>query len=167
MNAADLEQFLHRARAKTLELLDAVERAPDPPALLGWRPGPGRAHLAWQLMHIAATEDRHLHLRMLGGEPGEPAFVQRFASGSVPDDDIPSVAIIRKYLADRRDELLAHLRGLSPDALATKPHAAAPYAYADWFEVLALHEPYHHGQAHLTYNLFRATQDPRVKPVGH
>ena len=45
------------ARARTLGLLDSIEKEPDPQAVLSWRPGPGRAHIGWQLMHIAVTEE--------------------------------------------------------------------------------------------------------------
>ena len=167
MNQADLEGLLDLSRRRTVELLEAVAASPTPAAVLGWRPGPGRAHLAWQLMHVAATEDRHLHVRMTGGQPDEPVFVRRFASGSVPDDDVPSTEVIRGYLAGQRDALTAHLRTLSAADLAGKPNAAAPYVYQDWFQVLALHEAYHSGQAHLTYNLYRTTQDDSLGPVGH
>src|SRR4051812_32129772 len=102
MNVADLERLLVRARRKTLELLDAIEASPDPAAILAWRPGPGRAHVAWQLMHVAATDDRHLNVRMRGGEAKEPEYVRRFAGGSTPDDDVPGVAAIRAYLQERR-----------------------------------------------------------------
>lgn len=158
MNQADLERLLTLSRRKTLELLDAVAASPAPAAALGWRPGPGRAHLAWQLMHVAATEDRHLHVRMLGGEPREPESVRRFASGSVPDDDVPPVEVIRGYLIAQRDALLAHLRGLSEADLAVKPTPQAKAVYREWFQILAWHEAHHHGQAHLTFNLYRAAQ---------
>jgi hypothetical protein len=167
MNQADLEGLLNLSRRRTLELLDAVGALAAPAGVLGWRPGPGRAHLAWQLMHIAATEDRHLHARMTGGEPQEPEWVRRFASGSVPDEDIPPVEVIRGYLVGQREALLAHLRGLSDDDLESKPNAAAPYVYREWFQVLAWHEAHHHGQAHLTYNLYRTTQDSSLGRVGH
>ena len=167
MNKADLEGLFDLSRRRTLELLDAVGASPAPATILGWRPGPGRAHLAWQLMHIAATEDKHLHVRMTGGAAQEPDFVRRFASGSVPDDDIPSMEVIRRYLVGQRDALLIHLRDLSEADLTLKPNASAPYVYSEWFQVLALHEAYHNGQAHLTYNLYRTTQDNSLGPVGH
>src|SRR5262245_148442 len=117
MNAADLERLFIYPRNKMFELLDAIEKTPDPQSVLGWRPGPGRAHIAWQMMHVAATDDRHLHVRMRGGEPAESELVRRFAGGSVPDDDIPTPAAVRRYLTSRREELLAHLRTLSEAAL--------------------------------------------------
>ncbi len=167
MNKTDLEDLLTRSRRKTIELLDAVETAAAPAAVLGWRPGPGRAHLAWQLVHVAATDDRHLTVRMTGGEPRDAELVRRFAGGSVPDDDIPTTAVVRAYLAERRDALLAHLRRLSEADLETKPNERAPWAYREWFQVLAWHEAHHHGQAHLTYNLYRAAHDAALPRVGH
>lgn len=167
MNRSDLEGLLNLSRRKTLELMDAVEASAAPAAVLGLRPGPGRAHLAWQFMHIAATEDRHLHVRMTGGEPREPELVRRFAGGSIPDDDIPAVGVIRGYLAGQREALLGHLRQLSEDDLASKPSEQAQWAYWEWFQVLAWHEAHHHGQAHLTYNLYRAAHDGSLARVGH
>lgn len=167
MNKTDLEAMLSLSRRKTLELLNAIETSAAPAAVLGWRPGPGRAHLAWQLMHIAATEDRHLNVRMTGGEPREPDLVQRFAGGSVPDDDVPPVGLIRSYLSAQRDALLTHLRRLSEDELGSKPSEQSQWAYGEWFQVLAWHEAHHHGQAHLTYNLYRAACDAGLVRVGH
>ena len=153
MNALDM---LSLPRRKTLELVTAIESATDSAAILAWRPGPGRAHVAWQLMHIAATDDRHLNVRMRGGSPAEPEFVKRFAGGSTPDDDIPSIQVIRSYLESQREAMLAHLRTLSEADLETKPNEQAPWIYREWIGVLAWHESHHHGQAHLTQNLFRA-----------
>ena len=37
-----LIKSLEFARARTLGLLDGIEKEPDPQAILAWRPGPGR-----------------------------------------------------------------------------------------------------------------------------
>src|SRR5262245_627753 len=108
MNKADLQELMEFSRKKTLELLDNLAKQPDPAKVLAWRPGSGRAHLAWQLMHLAATDDRHLGVRMKGGEPTEPEYVRRFAGGSTPDDNIPSLDEVRRYLTERREAILAH-----------------------------------------------------------
>ena len=162
-----LRQFLERSRRKTIELTEAIAARPNPAAALAWRPGPGRAHIAWQLMHVAATEDRHVHVRMKLGEAREPEFVRRFAGGSVPDDDIPTLDVIRRYLEDRRRELFDVIGTLSDADLGNKPNAQAPWAYGEWLQVLAWHEAHHHGQAHLTYNMYRAAHDPAAPKVGH
>jgi hypothetical protein len=166
MHNATLQSFLELCRRKTLELLDAIAASGDA-AVLGWRPGPGRAHIAWQLMHVASTDDRHLHVRMKGGEPRNADFVGRFAGGSVPDDDVPSIDVIRTYLAECRRDLLEHLRGLSDADFLIKPQPQAPWVYGEWFQVLAWHEAHHHGQAHLTYNLYRAATASAAPKVGH
>jgi uncharacterized damage-inducible protein DinB len=157
MNKADLQSILDHSRKKTIELLDSIAALPNSAAVLGWRPGPGRAHIAWQLMHIGATDDRHLNVRMRGGEPAAAEFVRRFAGGSTPDDDIPGIEQIRSYLTERRRALAEHLAGLRDADLPTKPTPQAPWPYEEWFRVLAWHEAHHHGQAHLTLNLYRST----------
>ena len=153
----ELLGFLDFSRQKTLGLLDAIAKEANPQAVLAWRPGPGRAHIAWQLMHIAATDDRHVHVRMLGGQPQEAEYVRRFAGGSTPDDDIPLVEETRRYLAAQRNELLAHLKKLEDAALDKKPTEQAPWTYREWLKVLAWHEAHHQGQAHMALNLYKAT----------
>src|SRR5437867_1110515 len=91
MAIADMIGFLDFSRQKTLALLDTLAKDANAQAILGWRPGPGRAHLAWQLMHIAATDDRHVHARMQGGQPQNAEYVRRFAGGSTPDDQVPTL----------------------------------------------------------------------------
>jgi DinB superfamily len=159
MNQADFVQLLELSRKRTNTLVDTIANRPDAPALLAWRPGAGRAHIAWQLMHIAATDDRHLNVRMRNGEPASAEFVRRFAGGSTPDDDIPAIDTIRNYLTQCRQAMLDHLRTLSDAQLATKPTPDAQWVYEEWFRVLAWHEAHHHGQAHLTFNLYRAATD--------
>jgi len=152
----EMISFLDFSRQRTLGLLDTLAKDPEAQAVLGWRPGPGRAHLAWQLMHIAATDDRHVHVRMLGGQPQAQEYVRRFAGGSTPDDDIPAVEEIRRYLSVQRQELLAHLKKLDDSALDKKPNDQAPWTYREWIKVLVWHEAHHQGQAHLTLNLYKA-----------
>jgi uncharacterized damage-inducible protein DinB len=159
MTFTDLFEMLDFSRQKTLGLVDNLAKQANVKATLGWRPAPGRAHLAWQLMHIAATDDRHVHVRMLGGQPQEAELVRRFAGGSTPDEDIPTVDEIRHYLATQRAELMGHLKTLPDSALATKPNEQAPWTYREWLKVLAWHEAHHQGQAHITLNLYRATQE--------
>jgi uncharacterized damage-inducible protein DinB len=156
MTFADLIEFLDYNRSRTLGLLDAIAKDADPQKALGWRPGPGRAHAAWQLMHIAATDDRHVHVRMTGGEPAHPDLVRRFAGGSTPDDQIPTLDEIRTYLTTQRDEMLKHLRGLDHAMLEKKPAETQPWTYRDWIKLLAWHEAHHQGQAHAVYNLYKA-----------
>ncbi len=167
MNKSDLVEILELSRRRTIQLLDSIAALPNASEVLGWRPGPGRAHIGWQLMHVGATDDRHLNVRMRGGEPASVEFVQRFAGGSTPDDVIPGVDQIRTYLTERRGALLEHLKSLPDTALVTKPTPEAQWVYEEWFRILAWHEAHHHGQVHLTFNLYRAAHDPATPKAGH
>ncbi len=158
MTIADMLGFLEFSRQRTLGLLDTIAKEPNPKAVLGWRPGPGRAHIAWQLMHIAATDDRHVHVRMTGGQPQHAEYVRRFAGGSTPDDDIPEVDEIRRYLAAQRQEVISYLKALDEAALDRKPNEQAPWTHREWIKVLAWHEAHHQGQGHLTLNLYKAAK---------
>ncbi len=74
-------------RGRTLALLEKIEQEPDPIRVLGWRPGPGRAHIAWQLMHVAITEELFGTERLAPPkQAGFAVLVPRFKGGSVPDD---------------------------------------------------------------------------------
>src|ERR1043165_1555369 len=86
MSKSVLLDVLAYNRGRTLAFLETLAKNADVAKVLAWRPGPGRAHIAWQLMHIAATDDRHVHVRMTGGQAQHASLVERFAGGSVPDD---------------------------------------------------------------------------------
>lgn len=166
MTFADLIDVLDYNRQKTQAFFDNLAKQPNAPVILGWRPGPGRAHIAWQLMHIAATDDRHLHVRVKQGQPSRADYVERFAGGSTPDDNIPSIDEIGRYLGAQRQELVSYVRSLDDSLLSTKPNEQLPWDYRDWLKTLAWHEAHHQGQAHLTLNLFRIAHDPAVGVSG-
>src|SRR5262245_14079993 len=88
-------QLIEFARERTLATLAAIEQMPDPQKVLGWRPGPGRAHIAWQLMHVAITEELFATERLRGTSPAFADLVPRFKGGSTPDNNIPPLATIR------------------------------------------------------------------------
>src|SRR5947209_18253770 len=68
--------------------------------ILAWRPGPGRAHIAWQAAHCAATHDKYLNVGLLGKPaPVDPTLVADFGGGSTPSDEkVPDLARIRRAL---------------------------------------------------------------------
>ena len=156
MSKVEMRKQLEFTRKKTLDLLESIAKLPNAAEILGWRPGPGRAHIAWQLMHVAATDDRHLNVRIGGGKAVEPEFERRFAGGSTPDDSIPTIDEIRRYLTERRTALLAMLDAATDESLAKKPYDASPYSLGEWFRVWIWHEAHHQGQAHLTLNMYKA-----------
>jgi uncharacterized damage-inducible protein DinB len=146
-------------RSRTLALLERVAAEPDPIRVLGFRPGPGRAHIAWQVMHVAVTEELFATERLVpGSQPSDAALTARFRGGSVPDDDIPSLATIRAVLDDSRSRLIATLSTFQESQLGWISPALSQrqLTLATVLDLLAWHEAHHQGQAHLTMNLYKA-----------
>src|SRR5215211_2755669 len=111
-------------RPRTLGLLEKIEQDKESQTILGWRPGPGRAHVAWQLMHIGITEELFATERLVPGSKPEFAdLVPRFRGSSTPDDDIPSPELIRRVLNESRAHLLATLSKFGDKDLGTIPEA--------------------------------------------
>jgi hypothetical protein len=162
MNATELLiKSLEFARARTLGLLDGIEKEPDPQAILAWRPGPGRAHIGWQLTHIAITEEIFATERLAPQKEAHwKELWPRFRGGSTPDDDVPAVAMIRDVLTGAREHLLGTLRAIGDDRFDEIPEALRErkFTVRDVFFVLAWHEAHHQGQAHLTGNLYKASR---------
>ncbi|MFN9373256.1 MAG: DinB family protein [Planctomycetaceae bacterium] len=150
--------LLDFARDRTLATLDAIEKLPQPQAILGWRPGPGRAHIAWQLLHVGITEELFATERFKGTTPAFGDLVPRYKGGSTPDDIIPTSADIRRILAETRDHLRATILGLSAADLETVPPALAQrnITIGKGLQILVWHEAHHQGQTHLTLNLYKA-----------
>ena len=148
-------------RKRTLDLLDKIEQEPDPERVLGWRPGPGRAHIAWQLMHLGITEELFATERLAPHKSGAWTDLwPRFRGGSTPDDDIPSPELIRDVLTGSRAHLLETLKEFSDDRLNEVPEAlkARNLTVREVLYILGWHEAHHQGQAHITLNLYRASQ---------
>jgi hypothetical protein len=152
-------QSIQFNRTRTLATLDKIAQEPDPQRILGWRPGPGRAHIAWQLMHLGITEELFATERLVpGAKPQFADLVPRFKGGSTPDDNIPSIAEIRSVLSQSREHLLATLRKFSDDDLTMMPEALRERKLSlhDVLHILCWHEAHHQGQAHITLNLCKA-----------
>lgn len=149
------------SRGRTLGLLEEIENEADPQAVLAWRPGEGRAHIAWQLMHVGVTEELFATERLVpGSSPSWPELVPRFRGGSTPDDDIPSTKLLREVLEGSRSHLTATLGRFGPEQLDEVPTSLAERGWSlrTVLRVLAWHEAHHQGQAHLTRNLWKARQ---------
>jgi uncharacterized damage-inducible protein DinB len=144
-------------RTRTLGTLDEIAKQPNPAAALGWRPGPGRAYIAWQLMHIGITEELFATERLFGKTNHFPEVTPRFKGGSTPDDNIPSVEKIRDLLSATRQHLLDGVNTLTEADLSRIPEAFKErgWTIAKALQVLSWHEAHHQGQAHLTLNLWK------------
>ena len=152
---------LEFARVRTLGLLETIEKEPDCQALLAWRPGPGRAHIGWQLTHIAITEEIFATERLAPHKDAPwKELWPRFRGGSTPDDNVPSASLIRQVLTGSRQQLLATLRAMGDANLDIIPDALRERGFTvrDVFFVLAWHEAHHQGQSHLTFNMYKASR---------
>ena len=147
-----LKQQIEMNRKKTVAVL---ERAAEADAL-GWRPGEGRAHVAWQVMHVAATEESFARERLTARELVHPGTVAAYRHGSTPSDETPSLDEIRTYLAESRKILLETIDGLSEADLDTTPEQlkSRGWTLREALGLIAWHEPHHQGQSHITMNLF-------------
>ncbi len=148
-------------RDRTLATLETIAKEPDPRAVLAWRPGPGRAHIGWQLMHIGITEEIFASERLAPNKQGAwQELWPRFRGGSTPDDDVPRAEAIRRILDESREHLLATLAEYNDDRLGEIPPALAERGWPMLvvLHVIGWHEGHHQGQAHLTYNLFKASR---------
>lgn len=147
-------------RSRTLALLDSIAEEPNPQEILGFRPGEDRAHIAWQLMHIGVTEELFATERLLGSTPDFAEDVPRFRGGSTPDEDIPTLEHIRSVLEQSREHLRSTIANFKESDLSIIPETFKErgWTLAQILQVLAWHEPHHQGQAHLTFNLWKAGQ---------
>lgn len=152
-------------RPRTLGILDKIEQEKEPQRILGWRPGPGRAHIAWQLMHIGITEELFATERLLvGAKPAFADLVPRFKGGSTPDDEIPAAGLIRRVLEESRGHLLQLITKFSDSELGTTPEALPEPmrqrmpTLLHVLQIISWHEPHHQGQAHITFNSWKAGQ---------
>lgn len=150
------QQQMEFNRTRTLGLLDSVEKA----EALGFRPGPGRAHIAWQLMHIGITEELFATARLTTDRQTIYAeLAPRFQGGSTPDDDIPPAALIREVLTRGRERLFETIARFDDADLSQVKFVAKDgrqLTLQTILHILVWHEPHHQGQAHLTFNLFKA-----------
>lgn len=145
-------------RMRTLMSLDEIAKHPRAADILAYRPGPGRAHQAWQFMHIGITEELYGTERLFGRPSQYPELAPRFKGGSIADDNIPSIEQIRTVLADSREKLFAGLRSFSDSDLGVIPEAFKErgWALGRIIQVLAWHEAHHQGQIHCVLNQWKA-----------
>lgn len=158
--AEAIKLVLEMNRERTQETLSAIAALSDPQAALNWRPGPGRAHIGWQLMHIGITEELFATERLSTSKPGFDDLRERFQRGSVAEDQAPSLEQIEVVLKGARTHLLATLSQLKDQDLDTIPEGlkARGWTIRKALQIIAWHEPHHQGQAHLTWNMYRAMQ---------
>ena len=145
-------------RTRTLATLDEVAKQAVPLSVLGYRPGPGRAHIAWQIVHVGITEELFATERLFGRTPAYSDMVPRFKGGSTPDDQIPSLDLIREILSESRTHLRNALGSFTDQDLEVIPEwfRERGWSLERILQVLCWREAHHQGQAHITLNLWKA-----------
>ena len=146
-------------RSRTLAKLDEISKLPNPEAVLGWRPGAGRAHMAWQFLHIGVTEELFATERLVGTAPAFADLIPRFRGGSTPDDTIPTIDRIRDVLDASRTHLRQTASNLQESDLLVIPPAMKERGLniGQILQLIAWHEAHHQGQTHITLNLWKAS----------
>lgn len=156
---AAMLNLLEFTRTRTIGTLDEVCKLPDPAAVLRWQPGPGRAHVGWQLTHIGITEELTATERLIGTAPMYPDLVPRFKIGSVADQNVPDASTIREILLTSRAHLVETLSEIKDDELESiRPwYTERGWTLRRLLQILVWHESHHQGQAHITLNLWKAS----------
>ncbi len=161
MDKTTLLAAMEFTRMRVLGELETIEKSgQDVQRVLSWRPGPGRAHIAWQAMHLAATHDRYINDRILHRPVSDAELCQNFGGGSTPsDDNVPDLQTIRRELEKHYNQARGYLQSLSPaevDKVLDFPNNVKR-SIGECFTVLTFHEAHHQGQVHLTWNLYKVT----------
>lgn len=145
-------------RDRTLKILDDIATSDNPEALYWMMPFgiPGRAHIAWQMMHCAATLDRYLNVRILKRSPVDSILVERYAGGSTPDPELkPNPDEIKKTLSITLKPYADFMLGLGEEKLDDIPDESQGRSYRDVLYLLNWHEAHHHGQCQIIWNSFK------------
>jgi len=155
-----ITQILEFNRVMTLKIVDEISQLPDPASVLGFRAGPQRAHIGWQIMHVAVTEELFASERLRKADSSLTAWFPDYQKGSTASDTPPTIDELRTVLSQSRDNLLDAISQISPADLETIPDGLSERGWTNQMalQIVCWHEPHHQGQAHLTLNSWKAQQ---------
>lgn len=155
---ATVRQLLEFNRNMTSKLLEEISKSDNPQSALAFQPGPQRAHIAWQIMHIAITEELFATDRLRKTSSNLTAWFPQFQKGSIADKNIPSVEEIQAILAQSRENLLETLLTIDEADLDQIPEGLKERGWTNRLalQIICWHEAHHQGQAHLLLNSWKA-----------
>lgn len=155
---ATIVELLKFNRIMTLKTIDEISTLSDPQSALSFRPGPGRAHIAWQIIHIAVTEELFATDRLRKTDSNLTNLFPLYQKGSIAGDDIPSLEAIQSTLSQSRESLLKTIQMIPEADLNVVPEGLQERGWTNEMalKILCWHEPHHQGQAHLTLNSWKA-----------
>lgn len=153
-------QLLEFNRGMTLKLLEEISQLDNPNSALAFQPGPKRAHIAWQIMHVAVTEELFATERLKERPSELTEWISRYQRGSIADGNIPSLDEIQTVLAHSRKNLLETLSQIDPAEMEQIPEGLKERGWTNSFalQVICWHEAHHQGQAHFLLNSWKAAQ---------
>ncbi len=163
MDQKTLIAALDMSHQRLLDELNAIEKSgQDMRQVLAWRPAPGRAHLGWQFAHCAASHERFLKMRFANEQP-DKELVDAFAGGSTPTDaNVPSMKQIRELLDTKYAAIKSWIE-THPEAMNRElDFGGRKRSVEDTLVLMAWHEAHHHGQIHLTWNLYKVAHQMPV-----
>jgi len=157
---ATIVELLKFNRIMTLITVDEISTLPDPQSALAFRPGPGRATIAWQIMHLAITEELFATDRLRKSESTLSDLFPLYQKGSTAGDEIPTLEVIHDTLSQTRDHLLKTIQQIGEADLELVPEGLQERGWSNEMalKILCWHETHHQGQAHLTLNSWKAEQ---------
>ena len=146
-------------RERVLKLLDEIAASEKSEEALHWRMPfgePGRAHIAWQFMHCAATLDRYLNVRILASDVKNKDLVDRYAGGSTPDSkNIVTPAEIKSQLAQCTEPYYNYFLSIDDKNMTDVPNPETGKTHREILQLLNWHEAHHHGQCQIIWNSFQ------------
>ena len=146
-------------RERLLKLLDEVASSSHSREALHWMlpfGNPGRAHMAWQFMHCAATLDRYLNVRILSGTVKNQELVDHFAGGSRPDPDkIIEPEEIKTQLLKTVEPYYKYCLSIEDSAMTAVVNPEVGKTNREIMQLLNWHEAHHHGQCQIIWNSFQ------------
>ncbi|MCA9015477.1 MAG: DinB family protein [Planctomycetaceae bacterium] len=160
VDIATISQILELNRSMTLKLLNEISQFDEPQSALAYRPGPQRAHIAWQIMHIAITEELFATDRLRKTASNLSDWFPTFQKGSLADNNIPAVDVIQAVLAESRANLLNTISQISAAEMEQVPEGLQERGWTNQMalQIVCWHEPHHQGQAHLLLNSWKTEQ---------
>ncbi|MFK7779240.1 MAG: DinB family protein [Gimesia sp.] len=155
-----LIQLLEFNRNMTLKLLEEIAQLKDPASALSYQPGAQRAHIGWQIMHIAITEELFATERLRRTPSNLTEWFPQFQKGSIADNNIPTVKEIKNVLAQTRSNVIEAISEITEDQLELIPDGLTERGWTNRtaLQILSWHEAHHQGQAHFLLNSWKADQ---------
>lgn len=157
-------QSLKFNRTMTLKLLEELSQLKNPEQALAYQPGPQRAHIGWQLMHIAITQEVFATKRLRDAVSDLSDWIPLFQKGSVAGSKIPTTDVIYEVLFQSRTNLTDTISQITEDQLELIPDGLKERGWSNRtaLQVLCWHEAHHQGQAHLLFNSCKAEQSGSI-----